>query len=292
MQVVFHLGAPCTDDDLLLQTLIRNRETLHREGVAVPLPSRYRAVVRDTSRALKGRAATRQVQEALLDAMLDDTAGVGRLILSDPRFICINRLVVQGPQIWPMVDRQTTQLRALFPEDPVEFFIGMRDPATHIPQLFKTSRFSDFGEFTENMQPHAVAWSEMLRRLTETHPDCPVTVWCNEDTPLIWGEILQRMAGVDAAVALEGKDLLAEQIMQPAGFRRMLDYLRQRPPHSEAHRRRIVAAFLNRYAIEDRIDEEIHAPGWTEGFMDELSRAYDEDMQIVARLPGVRLITP
>jgi hypothetical protein len=144
MQVVFHLGAPCTDDDLLLQTLIRNRDVLWGEGVAVPPPGRYRAVVRDTARTLKGRPASPEVQDALLEAIVDESASIDRLILSDPRFICINRLVIQGPQIWPMIDRQTTQLRALFPDDAVEFFIGLRDPATHVPQLFKTSRFSDF----------------------------------------------------------------------------------------------------------------------------------------------------
>lgn len=292
MQVVFHLGAPCTDDDLLLQTLIRNRELLLREGVAVPPPGRYRAVVRDTSRALKGRPANLEVQDALLDAILDDADRIDRLILSDPRFICINRLVVQGPQIWPMIDRQTTQLRALFPQDAVEFFIGIRDPATHIPQLFKTSRFSDFAEFTENMQPHAVAWSEMLRRLTMTHPDCPVTVWCNEDTPLIWGELLQDIAAVGMEVPLEGKDVLVEQIMDPAGFRRMQEYLRQKPPQSEAQRRRIVAAFLGRYAVQDHLDEVINVPGWTEEYMAELSAAYDADMEVIAALPGVTLLTP
>jgi hypothetical protein len=173
MQVVFHLGAPCTDEDLLLQTLLANRDTLWAEGIAVPPPGRYRAVVRDTARTLKGRRASKEVQDALLDAIVDDSAGIDRLILSDPRFICINRLVIQGPQIWPMIDRQTSQLRALFPDDAVEFFIGMRDPAAHVPQLFKTSRFSDFSEFTGNMQVHAIAWSEMLRRLTAAHPDCP-----------------------------------------------------------------------------------------------------------------------
>lgn len=292
MQVVFHLGAPCTDDELLLQTLIRNRELLEREGVSVPPPGRYRAVVRDTSRALKGRPAGEEVQDALLDTILDDAASVDRLILSDPRFICINRLVVQGPQIWPMIDRQTTHLRALFPRDAVEFFVGMRDPATHIPQLFRTSRFSDFAEFTENMQPHAIAWSEMLRRLTMTHPDCPVTVWCNEDTPLIWGELLHEIAAVGFEVPLEGKDTLVEQIMEPAGFKRMQEYLRQRSPATEAHRRRVVAAFLGRYAVEDRIEEEINVPGWTAEYMDELSRAYDEDMEVVASIPGVTLIRP
>jgi hypothetical protein len=218
MQVVFHLGAPCTDDDLLLQTLMRNRDVLWGEGIAVPPPGRYRAVVRDTARTLKGRPASPEIQDALLDAIVDESASIDRLILSDPRFICINRLVIQGPQIWPMIDRQTTQLRALFPDDAVEFFIGLRDPATHVPQLFKTSRFSDFAEFTENMQVHAVAWSEMLRRLTMTHPDCPVTVWCNEDTPLIWGELLQDIAAVGMEVPLEGKDVLVQQIMDPAGL--------------------------------------------------------------------------
>jgi hypothetical protein len=291
MQVVFHLGAPCTDDDLLLQTLIRNRDLLEAEGVAVPPPGRYRAIVRDTSRALKGRPASEEVQDALLDAILDDSSGVDRLILSDPRFVCINRLVVQGPQIWPMIDRQTTQLRALFPRDAVEFFIGMRDPATHIPQLFRTSRFSDFAEFIENMQPHAIAWSEMLQRLTRTHPDCPVTVWCNEDTPLIWGDVLHEIAAVDPEVELQGKDAIAEQIMEPAGFRRMQEYLRQKPPESEAYRRRIVSAFLGRYAMKEHLEEEVSLPGWTEAFMEELSQAYDEDMDVIAQMPGVTLIT-
>ncbi|MDG4648030.1 hypothetical protein P6F26_06210 [Roseibacterium sp. SDUM158017] len=292
MQVVFHLGAPCTDHDLLLKTLIRNRDVLLDAGVAVPAPGRYRAVIRETSRALKGQPAAREVEDALLDAILGDAPRPDRLILSDPRFVCINRLVIQGPQIWPMIDRQAQQLRALFPDADVEFFIGMRDLATLVPQLFRASRFSDFVEFTENMQPHAVAWSEMLRRLTRSHPDCPVTVWCNEDTPLVWGEVLHAITATGPGLALAGKDVLVEEIMDPAGFRRMQDYLRQRPPATELQRRRIVAAFLSRYALEDRFEEEIVLPGWTEEVMEDLTRAYDEDMELVARIPGVRLITP
>lgn len=50
MQVVFHLGAPCTDYDLLIKSLLKNRARLAYEGVAVPTPGRYRSVVRDTAR--------------------------------------------------------------------------------------------------------------------------------------------------------------------------------------------------------------------------------------------------
>jgi hypothetical protein len=226
------------------------------------------------------------VQDALLDAIVDESASIDRLILSDPRFICINRLVIQGPQIWPMIDRQTTQLRALFPDDAVEFFIGLRDPATHVPQLFKTSRFSDFAEFTENMQVHAVAWSEMLRRLTMTHPDCPVTVWCNEDTPLIWGELLQDIAAVGMEVPLEGKDVLVQQIMDPAGYNRMQEYLRQKTARDRGAAPARGHRVPEPLRVDDQIEEVVSAPGWTEDFMADLSAAYDADMEVVAEITG------
>lgn len=291
MQVVFHLGAPCTDLGMLLASLLKNRARLAEDGIIVPPLMRYRPVIKETMRALQGRPANADVQEALLDAIVDE-ARIDRLILSDPRFICINRLVVRGAQIWPMIDRQTVALRALFPQAEVEFFIGMRNPATLIPALFTSSKFKDFVEFTEQMQPHALFWSEMLRRLRMTHPDAPVTVWCNEDTPLLWGEILREMADVPFDYPLRGIDDLVETIMDPVGFKRMRRYLQDNPPQSEMQRRRIVGAFLDRYALDAEIEEELDLPGWAPDLVEALSLAYEDDMEEIARIPGVTLLTP
>ena len=157
----------------------------------------------------------------------------------------------------------------------------------------KTSRFSDFAEFTENMQVHAVAWSEMLRRLTMTHPDCPVTVWCNEDTPLIWGGASAGHRGRrhGGSARGQGRAGRADHGPPPAsgGCRNTCARNRRRP---EAQRRRVVSAFLGRYAVEDRFEETVSLPGWTEAFMDELSEAYDADMAMVAEIPGVTFLTP
>ena len=71
------------------------------------------------------------------------------------------------------------------------------------------------------MQPHALTWSEMLVRFREAVPESPLTTWCNEDTPLIWGEVMREMAGLDALHPLDGVDDLIEDLMDPAGFRRM-----------------------------------------------------------------------
>jgi hypothetical protein len=291
MQVVFHLGAPCTDLGLIHKSLLKNRARLSEEGIIVPPLMRYRPVIKETMRALQGRQATDEVQEALLDAIVDE-ARIDRLILSDPRFICINRLVVQGAQIWPMIERQTVALRALFPEAAVEFHIGMRNPATLIPALFTASKFKDFAEFTDGMQPHAVTWSEMLRRLRMTHPDAPVTVWCNEDTPLLWGQILREMTDVPFDFPLLGTDDLVGSIMDTTGYKRLRRYLEDNPPHSEMQRRRIVGAFLDRYALDDEIEEELDLPGWTPDLVEDMSATYEDDMAEITRIPGVTLLTP
>ena len=291
MQVVFHLGAPCTDAGLMLQSLAKNRARLAEDGILAPSLPRYRPLLRDTMRALKGQTASPEVQEALLDAIVDELE-VDRLIFSDPRLVCIHRLVVQGAQIWPMIDRQVSGLRGLFPTSGVEIFIGLRNPATLIPALFHASRFSDFAEFSENMQPHAVTWSEMLRRLRMAHPDVPVTVWCNEDTPLLWGQILREITDVPFDYPLKGADDLIETIMDPTGFKRLQRDLSDNPAQSEIQRRRIVGAFLDRYAIEDEIEEELDLPGWTPDLVEHLSLTYDDDMAEIARIPGVTLLAP
>ncbi len=291
MQVVFHLGAPCTDEGRLIKSLLKNRDALARQGIQVPPPSRYQGVIRDASRALKGAPASEDIQDALLDAILDETPH-DRLILSNPRFICINRLVVQGAQIWPAIDREVMKLKNLFPDAATELFIGMRDPATLIPALFKSSRFGDFEEFTENMQPHAVSWSEMLTRLVQAHPDIAVTVWNNEDTPLIWGEVLRELAGCGPELPLDGVDDLLKTIMDPAGFARFQTYLADHPVDTEVQRRRIAAAFLDKFALEDEIEEDLDVPGWTEALIEQMSDAYEADMDEVLRLPGVTYLTP
>lgn len=291
MQVVFHIGAPCTDDDRLIKSLLRNREALARDGIAIPTPAQYRGVISDTMRALAGAPAPLEMQDAILEAaQVPD--GAARVVFSDAKIVTIPRLVMIGPQIWPKIERKARNLRNLFPEAEVEFFVGMRDPATLIPTLFKGSRFTDFAEFTDDMQPLALAWSEMLMRMRAAVPDSPVTVWCNEDTPLIWGEVLREMAGCNPTAPLEGVDDLLEELMEPKGFKRLQEYLEKNPPENEMLRRRVTAAFLDKYVRDDMIEEELDTPGWSPEMLEAMTDAYEDDMDAVARIPGVTLITP
>ena len=290
MQVVFHMGAPCTDDDRLIRSLLKNREPLAKQGIAVPTPALYRDVLKDTLRALDGAPAPAELQRNILtSAKIPE--GTERIIFSDPRMVSINRLVVIGAQIWPMIDRVSRSLRNLFPTAEVEFMLGMRDPATLIPALFRGSRFRQFQEFTEDMQPHALAWSEMLARMRVAVPDCPVSAWCNEDTPLIWPAVLREVADVDQLVPMQGGYDVIQTIMSPEGFKRMQTYIETHPPQTEVQHRRVMAAFLDKYALEDELDVEIDLPGWSDDMVEELSARYEEDVYDIDRMSGVTLIS-
>ena len=191
-----------------------------------------------------------------------------------------------------MIERRTKLLRNLFPHAQTEFFIGMRDPATLIPALFRASRFSDFAEFSENMLPLEVRWSDTIKRLRQAHPDARITVWCNEDTPLIWAELMATLAGLSSAEGMEGREDLVQTIMEPAGFRRLNAYLAKHRPEDEDQRRRIIMAFLDKYAREEAMEEELVAPGWSEAMIEEMSASYDADMEVVADIMDVDFVTP
>ena len=52
--------------------------------------------------------------------------------------------------------------------------------------------------------------------------------------------------------------------MSDEGMNRFLNYLRTHPPKSESQKRRVIAAFLDKYALYDKIEEVVDLPGMTD----------------------------
>jgi len=51
-------------------------------------------------------------------------------------------------------------------------------------------------------------------------------------------------------------------------------------------------AFLDKFAKEEALDEELDLPGWTDRMIEDLSVIYDEDCEAIGHIPGVTMITP
>ncbi|MEX0284588.1 MAG: hypothetical protein AB3N23_08240 [Paracoccaceae bacterium] len=291
MQIVIHTGAHFTDEDRLLKCVMRNTTEFAGLGIAVPGPGRYRGLLKKTLNALKSAPPSPEAREVLLDAILDD-AQADRMILSNTNFFGAPRASMRHGAIYPMADSRVAGMSELFPHDQIEMFIGIRNPASFLPAIFKHSPQTDFEAFTGGVDPRHIRWSETLTRVRQAAPNVGITVWCNEDTPLIWEQIVREMAGLDPGAPIIGRFDLLREIMSDEGMKRLESYVAEHPELSEMQLRRVISAFLDKFALEDQLEEELDLPDWDEDFVEELTEIYDEDVFRIQRIPGVYFIEP
>ncbi len=291
MQIIIHTGAHYTDEDRLIKCLMRNADSLAPLGIAVPGPSRYRALLKKTLAALRTAPPGPEERDVLLDAILDD-ARSDRMILSNTHFFGAPRAAIRQGRIYPQAGERMASMCKLFPHDRVEMFIGLRNPASFLPEVYQRSPRENFEEFSGGVDPRHILWSELINRVRTEAPEVPITVWCNEDMPLIWSQIIREMAGFEPHEKVAGGFDLLASIMSKEGMQRFRAYLDGHPDLTEIQKRRVIAAFLDKFALEDEIEEELDMDGWTEDLVEEMTDLYDEDVLAIQRIPGVSLITP
>ena len=61
---------------------------------------------------------------------------------------------------------------------------------------------------------------------------------------------------------------------------------------TEIQKRRVIAAFLDKYALDDAIEEEVDLPGWSQDLMRQMTETYEEDIFRINRISGVDLVSP
>ncbi|MFK5955977.1 MAG: tRNA lysidine(34) synthetase TilS [Planctomycetota bacterium] len=180
----------------------------------------------------------------------------------------------------------------LFPNAEIEFHLALRNPATFIPAVFARTENISFDQFMRGTSPYDMRWSSLVHSIRASAPDAKLTVWCNEDTPMIWPRLMHTLTGMRPDTPLDGEtDLLAE-IMTANGVQRYKTYMQSHPPQTEAQHSRVIAAFLDKFAIDDTLEEDLDAPGWTQQLVDDLTLAYEEDFDQIGGIAGVNVITP
>ena len=291
MHLVLHAGVHATDEDRLIKCMLKNVEAFGALGIAVPGPSRYRRLLRDTLQAMGDSDLSDDARSVLLDAMLDGDMPE-RMILSNDNFFGVPKLSVGKGVFYPGAEQKLMRLRQLFAPDRIELCLGLRDPATFVPAAFALAPDTDLAGFLDGTDPRDLRWSELLSRLQTAAHDVALTVWCNEDTPLIWAHLIREIAGLEANTKIIGGFDLLSEIMSPNGMSRFRAYLKTHPVMTEIQKRRVIAAFLDKYSLDEVIEEEVDLPGWTDDLIDQLTEIYEEDVFAIQQMPGVTLITP
>lgn len=291
MKVIIHLGAHCTDGDELVRCLRQNTDKLIEQGIAVPEQSVYRSLIKETLKTLKDEPASEAKQNEILEVLMGED-DADRIVLSHEAFLGIKGRCVGHDMLYPLAAGRTPRLRKLFAQCEVEFFLGMRDPATFLPTVFERTRQTDFDSFLSKADPLRLRWSNLIARIQNRVPDAPITVWSNEDTPLIWNDLLRAISGHDEHTELDGRYEFLHSLMSQSGAERMRSYLDERPTPDRDQNLRVVSAFLGKYGLPEMIDQEIDIPGWSADYVEAISQSYDDDMAEIDALPGVTRIVP
>lgn len=293
MQLAIHLGAHCTDEDKLLRTLLKNKDMLAKAGIGIPGPGRYRKLTEDMVQRFRGGQPKKPGRTKLRQAIQEnDTAH--RIVISDEDSICVHGRIFENGLLYDKSSFKPEWIRNVFSDFEVEFFLGIRNPATYVPAAFqhKKQNHDLLSNFLSGVNIADIRWSDIIVSIQESNPGCPITVWCNEDTPFIWGQILRAITGLQNGEPLTGEFAILDQIMSEHGVKRLGQYMEQNPPINEQQKHQIITAFLDKFAVDGAIDEELDMPGWTEDYVEALTEFYEDDLNDIANMPGVTLIEP
>ena len=291
MQIVLHAGAHDTEEDRLFKPLLRNKEEFAKRGVSIPGPSRYRPLLRDMLGALENAPAAEDAREILLDAILDDEHA-DQVILSHSHIFGAERACLRNGELYALAPERMQLLTPLFRHDQITLFMAIRNPALFLPTIYNAYPQTDMDSFLRGFNPLSIRWSDTLQSIREAAPRANLVVWCFEDMPLVWARIIREMAGLEHDEKILGGFDLLSQIMSPEGMKRFRAYLKKHPNMNELQKHRVISAFLDKFALQDVIEEELEAPGWTDDLVEELTAIYDDDVSICANIPGVQMILP
>ena len=99
---VYHLGVHCTDDDMLLKSLLKDGVALQDRNVIVPRPRRYRKIVRDHIAEYHGDPMPEDVQQAFFDEIMMGYPAE-RVILGDQDYLTAPQNVFEKNQLLSLI---------------------------------------------------------------------------------------------------------------------------------------------------------------------------------------------
>lgn len=290
MQILFHLGAHCTDNGLLIRSILRNRANLVADGTVVPGPGRYRELLGAVSTTLRGDYASEDTEDMLLEEICDnDTAR--RLVLSNENFLCRPQVAIGADGLYPKAEK-SAWLRRCFPSHDVRFAIATRSPATFIPTLLASLSDEDRDRAEHDLALDQLSWADVIAEIIEANPRSQVTAWAHEDAAFVWPDIMYDLTGFDLRADLDGTFDMVESLLSTDGVERLRAFLADHPVLSEEHLRKTLLAFLTSHEKTPAAPPAELPEGWSDETTAALDLAYREDIARIAKLPQVTWLDP
>ncbi len=290
MRLAIHAGALFTDDGRFIKFMRANAKILAGFDRYFLGARAYRRVFRDFLETADPSAASSDAPVAL-QKLLPQEAPVKRAILTCAQFLGENETCIQDGQFYPGAGHRISRIAQCFPDAPVEVYIGLCNPAGFIPKALIQMSDDQRQNTLKTTDLSCLSWLTMIEDIRDFAPDAKITLWSNEESPLIWGDILCAIADLPEDTPLNRELGFLSSLVSDEGKHEIQDVLRRQDVRSNPKRREALAAILKEYAQPDAIEEDLDLPGWNEEIVASFTELYEQDLARLQSMPDIRFLT-
>jgi len=214
MQIVYHIGAHCTDQESLHASLVKNNEMLVQKRVAPASTPKYQNII---CGHLKAKAAGSRLEKTRLELLADilGNTEADRAIFTNGNFIRVPNRIFENEVFYMLAVEKLQAFGTLFSGHDIEISICIRDPESFIPAAFGELHGRSYDRLTAGTRAEVLQWHGLIDQIRATSPNAKITAWCNENTPFIWPRLLRCvMCLTDEDPVEGGYDLIASALTQ------------------------------------------------------------------------------
>ncbi|WP_170572723.1 hypothetical protein [Ruegeria atlantica] len=291
MQVAIHAGVAFTDEGRVLNSLKKNSDILAANGASFFGPRRFKTSFKPVLDELKSEDAETAARQYLRD-ILPTGPRARRTIFTSQDFAAEPAFALQEGLLYPLAGRRMAMLEQIYHEHEIELFIGLRSPGSFIPKLLMALPEQTRTEIMQTTDLSCLSWIGMVEDIRELAPGIQITLWSNEDTPFIWGDIIRALAGLEEDTALVDEHDLLLSLLDDAGRNKLQELTNSHAPQAKDRIKDDIARIFEDHARPEKIEEELELPGWNTEIVDAFSELYEQDLDRLGEIPGVRVLTP
>ncbi|NOD92491.1 hypothetical protein GS636_06810 [Ruegeria sp. HKCCD4884] len=289
MRVIIHAGAAFADEGHILSSLVANRQMLAEMKTAPMGPRMSRQFVKIMSDALIHGTSIEETRDSLAPLFPQDV-NLERVILSSDKFFGPRRTALQHGQIYPFAGRRTAFTETLLEGAQLELFVGLVNPGLFIPKTLMSIHEDHRRDILASTDLSCLSWLSMIEDLRELAPQFKLTVWENENLPLIWGDIVRAMTGLPTETLLADEYSFLSSLLTDAGQRQVQEILGRRTPLDLQGQREELAQVLEDQARPEQVEEELDLPGWNTDIFDAFTELYAQDMAAIRTMSDIRVL--
>lgn len=293
MRITLHIGAHHTRTPRLVAAIKAGERAFGRLNIAAPSPTHYRPIVAAELTRLDGLPPILSEEDAVLAQILDDKSDVQNLIMINEDWAGDRNMMFKGGQLYTGIGASVTRVAELFSQHEVHITMAIRNPAFLVnAALTAPATPASLNWFLKSNDPMNLSWLAPVEQLQQALPKAHITLWCEEDTPLIWPRVIRQVANVSDDTPIFGGFAAISESLQPEGIKRFRSFMRNHTLTSPAQYERAVLAFLDKYADESLMNASCNVPGWTAETVYDLSLNYEDDIAALAAKDNVTFILP